>query len=133
MKVCLYVYGVLVIPGVLQSPAEPSSSSLHPAVDSTVQPENPASATQDTTDRKPTRPAASQESQAAEGAGKQTSVKDTGPQSSTVDSESQVTYTTWSFLGRASMGVQSIMKRKEDPVDPKVHQRNLQFVGVNGG
>lgn len=83
--------------------AEPSSSSLHPAVDSTVQPENPASATQDTTDRKPTRPAASQESQAAEGA------------------------------GRASMGVQSIMKRKEDPVDPKVHQRNLQFVGVNGG
>lgn len=25
------------------------------------------------------------------------------------------------------------MKRKEDPADPGAHQRNLQFVGVNGG
>lgn len=71
----------------------------------------------------------------AEGAGKQTSVRDTGPQSPRVDSESQATHATWSvsLLGRASVGVQSTTKRKEDPADPEVHQRNLQFVGVNGG
>lgn len=83
---------------------EPSSSSPRPAaVSSEIQPESPAPAAQDTTDRKPTRPAASQDSQAAEG------------------------------TDRASVGVQSTMKRKEDPADPEVPQRNLQFVGVNGG
>lgn len=83
---------------------EPSSSNPRPAAASELQPENPAPAAQDTTDRKPTRSAtASQDSQVAEGA------------------------------GRASVGVQSTTKRKEDPAGPEVHQRNLQFVGVNGG
>lgn len=81
------------------SPAEPSPSSPRPA----AEPENPAPAAQDTTDRELTRPVASQDSQAVEGA------------------------------GGASVGVQSTLKRKEVPADPDVHQRNLQFVGVNGG
>ncbi|EDL78272.1 rCG31687, isoform CRA_d [Rattus norvegicus] len=79
--------------------AEPSPSSPYPA----AEPENPAPAAQDTTDRELTRPVASQDSQAAEGA------------------------------GGASLGVQSALKRKEVPADPDVHQRNLQFVGINGG
>lgn len=37
------------------------------------------------------------------------------------------------LLDRVSVGGQSTMKRKEDPADPGAHQRNLQFVGVNGG
>lgn len=79
---------------------EPSSVNPRPAAASVVQPENPVPAAQDTTDKKPTRPAAaSQDSQAADGA------------------------------GRASLAT----KRKEDPADPEVNQRNLQFVGVNGG
>lgn len=83
---------------------EPSSINPCPAAASVVQPENPAPAAQDTTDKKPTRPAAaSQDSQVADGA------------------------------GRASLGVQLATKRKEDPTDPEIHQRNPQFVGVNGG
>lgn len=35
--------------------------------------------------------------------------------------------------GGPQAGVRSIMKRKEEPVDPAAHRRSLQFVGVNGG
>ncbi|XP_055475188.1 KN motif and ankyrin repeat domain-containing protein 2-like [Psammomys obesus] len=86
-----------------QAAAGPPSSSPHPASASTT-PENPdQAAAQDTPVGEPTRPAASQDSQVAEEA------------------------------GRASARAQSTLKRKEDPADPDVHQRNLQFVGVNGG
>ncbi|XP_051052775.1 KN motif and ankyrin repeat domain-containing protein 2 [Phodopus roborovskii] len=84
--------------------SEPSSSAAHPAAASMQQSENPGQvAAPDTTDREPPRPSASQEPQVAEAA------------------------------GRAIVGVQSTMKRKEDPADPGVHHRNLHFVGVNGG
>ncbi|OBS79441.1 hypothetical protein A6R68_18192 [Neotoma lepida] len=97
---------------------------------STKQSETPdQAAAPDTTDREPTRPASSQEPQA----GEQTSARETGPRSSRVDRESRGTHVTWSLLGRVSVGVQSTLKRKEDPADPGVPQRNLQFVGVNGG
>lgn len=95
--------GVARTAGGPQSPAE-SSSPAHPAAVSTKQSEDPdQAAAPDTTNREPTRPAASQETQVAEGA------------------------------GRVSGGVQSTLKRKEDPADPGVQQRSLPFVGVNGG
>ncbi|XP_045445195.1 KN motif and ankyrin repeat domain-containing protein 2 isoform X1 [Pipistrellus kuhlii] len=35
--------------------------------------------------------------------------------------------------GGPQAAIRSIMKRKEEPAAPAAHQRNLQFVGVNGG
>lgn len=81
--------------GAPQAAAGPPSFSPHPAAASRTQPEDPD---QDTPAGEPTRPAASQDPQVAEEA------------------------------GRAST-----LKRREDPADPDLHQRKLQFVGVNGG
>ncbi|XP_017653790.1 KN motif and ankyrin repeat domain-containing protein 2 isoform X2 [Nannospalax galili] len=60
-------------------------------------------ATGETTSKEPTKPEALQESEEAGGA------------------------------GGVPLGVQSIMKRTDEPADPTAHHRSLQFVGVNGG
>ncbi|XP_004689070.1 PREDICTED: KN motif and ankyrin repeat domain-containing protein 2 isoform X2 [Condylura cristata] len=88
-------------------PQAPAESSLPPesAAPSLAQPEKNVGQlpTSDTTNREPTRQAASCELEVTGGTGK--------PQT----------------------GVRSIMKRKEEPTDPTVRRRSLQFVGVNGG
>lgn len=91
--------------GLPQPSAESSSSPPESAAASLAQPKKNTGwvPTCNTTDREPTRQAASCESEEARGA--------SGPQ----------------------VGMRSIMKRKEEPADPKAHQRSLQFVGVNGG
>uniref|UniRef100_A0A8C5KWL2 KN motif and ankyrin repeat domain-containing protein 2 n=1 Tax=Jaculus jaculus TaxID=51337 RepID=A0A8C5KWL2_JACJA len=87
-----------------EGPTEPSSSLLGPTGASLTHSEDTGQvAAQDATHREATKPAASQELEEAGG------------------------------TGRAPVGVRSIMKRKDEPTDPTVHRRSLQFVGVNGG
>ncbi|KAM8763518.1 KN motif and ankyrin repeat domain-containing protein 2 isoform 1-T3 [Rhynchonycteris naso] len=97
--------GVQALVGPPQAPAESSSLPPGSAANSLAQPKKDAGwvPTRNTTNREPTRQAASQEPEEASGV--------RGPQ----------------------VGMRSIMKRKEEPADPVAHQRSLQFVGVNGG
>ncbi|KAG8523221.1 KN motif and ankyrin repeat domain-containing protein 2, partial [Galemys pyrenaicus] len=114
--------------GFPQAPAELSSSPPESAASSLAQPEKNVGqlSTSDTANREPTKQAASCESEVTGGTGRGTQRPGGG-------------VWRWETLinphfpaGRPQTGVRSIMKRKEEPADPTVRRRSLQFVGVNG-
>uniref|UniRef100_UPI004038808E KN motif and ankyrin repeat domain-containing protein 2 n=1 Tax=Callospermophilus lateralis TaxID=76772 RepID=UPI004038808E len=91
--------------GLSQAPTESLSPPGSAVAAARVEPEKSTGQvpTGDCSSRESTRQVASGESEAARGA------------------------------GGSLAGVRSIMKRKEEPVDPEARRRSLQFVGVNGG
>ncbi|XP_037361724.1 KN motif and ankyrin repeat domain-containing protein 2 [Talpa occidentalis] len=105
-KISITERGCSAATGFPQSPVELASSTPESTASSSAQPEKNVGQlpTSDATNREPTRQAASCELEVTGGT-----------------------------ACRPQTGVRSIMKRKEEPADPAVRRRSLQFVGVNGG